>query len=216
MMTRDAIQEAMRVIALRPIRPAGEVRASRSEDKPLYDNVYDWDRLNPNGDVETDDEDFLDTEAVMYYPKGTPEETQANDDALLLTGRNVAEALTTRWHVRGRNDYRTRVCLLFPYQRVPQSRLVYNPDDRHRSPMHSTNPTSAHGAESLLLTEAFWNATELQKEADKSRILAFDRGFSGIGEYKALRDYGQQSRQSEAVKERALTFYLGAETRKTI
>ena len=194
MMTRDAIQEAMRVIALRPIRPVGEYRPPRSKEHPLYDGENDWDRMNAGGEVETDDEEFVDTEAVMYYPKGTPEETQSNDDTLLLTGRNVANSIVDRHQVRGRNDYRARVCLLFPYPRVPQSRLVYNPDDRHRSPMHSTNPTSAHGAESLLLTEAFWNATELQKEADTSRILAFDRGFSGIGEFKALRDYGQQSR----------------------
>jgi hypothetical protein len=216
MMTRDAIQEAMRMIALRPIRPSGEFRAPRSDDKPLYDCVNDWDRRNMNGEVETDDEDFLEDEAIMYYPKGTPEETQSNDDTLLLTGQNVADAISSRNNVRNANDYRARVCLLFPYARIPQSRLVYNPDDRHRSPMHSTNPTSAHGAESLLLTEAFWNASELQKEADTSRILAFDRGFSGIGEYKALRDYGQQSRHTEASKDRALTFYLGAETRKTI
>jgi hypothetical protein len=66
------------------------------------------------------------------------------------------------------------------------------------------------------MTEAFWNASELQKEADESRLHGFDKGFSGIGEFKALRDYGQRTRQAMADQEQSLVFYLGSETRQTV
>jgi hypothetical protein len=195
LLSRDAIHDAMRMLALQPIQnslsenPGARVGAISAEEQ-----VAD--------------------EPVMYYPL---KHQVPGEDALMLTGESKIGPPDDRSGVlRSPHTLPQRRCLLFPFARIPPSCIVFKSDDRNQSPMYSTSPTDMNSADSLLMTEAFWHATELQKEADESRLLQFDGGFSGIGDYKALRDYGHKSRETTASKDRALSFYLGSETRQTI
>ena len=217
LLSRDAMQEAMRRVALRPV--IATVNQNTNHSATIQDMDDDWDKMDNNGYVESDDDEFAESEATMYYPIDTGEGAQptSGDGGVLLLGRSERSSEPSRVPGnRDRNMLRRRPCLFFPCARVPHSRLIFNPDERHHSPMQSTRPSNAHSAESLLMTEAFWNASELQKEADESRLHGFDAGFSGIGEYKALRDYGQRTRQAIAEQEQSLAFYLGSETRQTL
>ena len=77
------------------------------------------------------------------------------------------------------------------------------------SVVECTNPQTTDAAESLMITENFWESVELKQAIESSRIVRFSPGFSEVGTYPAI----QKQTVTPKKEETSLAFYLGPNTR---
>ena len=74
------------------------------------------------------------------------------------------------------------------------------------------NPQTTDAAESLMITENFWESVEMKQAIESSRIHRFSPGYSEVGVYRAIREQ-VPSAHASSPEATSLAFYLGPQTR---
>lgn len=116
---------------------------------------------------------------------------------------------------RGFNQFRTRVCFLFPQKTIPESVVRLADPPAQGNPIEWMCPTTTDEAESMMITENFWDSVEMKQTTEQNRITGFEPGYSGTGKQRATRGAGAED-AAAAPEERSLAFYLGQGTRMAL
>ena len=82
------------------------------------------------------------------------------------------------------------------------------------NPIDWSCPSTTDEAESLIITENFWESVELKQAIEASRIVSFQPGYSGVGKFRACaKDSIRDCTEEEHDGSSSLAFYLGPDTR---
>lgn len=117
------------------------------------------------------------------------------------------------------NRFRLRRTMLYhvPYEQVPPpiAQLLAAPDAAH-DPMRHRRITTTRDAQSLMVAESFYLASELQSEVARCRIRAHTPGFSEIGRVRAILSPQERQERQRRREPVPLDFYLGQDSRITL
>ena len=181
-------------------QPKERVRTSAIPD--------DWDKMvNGNDNMVLSDDDSDSGDDIMY-------DLIPETGMVLTVERKRTPEIPKRQ--RTFNDFRVSHCVLFPDAHIPES-VVNLPrpgtSEVKENPIDWACPRTTDASESLMITENFWQSVELKQAIDSSRIVSFQPGFSGVGQFQACNKEEVQSKAEDGTGTSALAFYLGPQTR---
>ena len=198
LMTRAMMQQGVQSVIQRSQYPTilGEP-SRRIKTAAIAD---DWDKLVTvdAGHVLSDDD--------------SDDEDQLYD--LSLDGRQIMPVKLGRSvkRVRGANEFRASLCVFFPSHRVPEPIVRMTPPITNKeNPIDWACPKNANEAESLMVTENFWESVELRQVIDVNRIPRFQPGCTGVGSFVATGN--GDAPDAEETTTTTLSFYLGPNKR---
>ena len=168
----------------------------------------DWEKMvNGNDGAVLSDEDSDEGEDVMYD---------------LLPDMQTVLPVQTKGYcnprrTRNMSEFRLSRCILFPCEDIPES-IVSLPRPgtgaMKENPIDWSCPITTDEAESLIITENFWESVELKQAIEASRIVSFQPGYSGVGKFRACaKDSIRDCTEEEHDGSSSLAFYLGPDTR---
>lgn len=193
LITRDAMQRALQTVIRRAQYPTE--RSWGDGGPPSHRVNDDWDKMTNSGNVLSDDEwesELTEESAMMYRYNGpqsppTPLERNPGDPLRerLLNGFRTAP-------YTGNDGTDPPVvscgCVLFHTPHIPTPIVFMPPVDARgppQNPIDWTRPSNTNQAESLMITECFWDSVEMKNTIDENRIVCFRGNEEPLGRLEA-------------------------------
>ena len=208
LVTRSMMQSALQSVIRRSHRPT----VLKEDTVKPAGIVDDWDKMVSSDTMQVLTDDDEDGDEALYDGPNVRVELRP------LSGRRT----------RNMHEFRVGPCVFFPSPHIPIQAAMHHThcglatdpivsitartSSSKENPIDWARPSTTDEAESLMITENFWESVEMKQTIERNRIPRFEPGYSRVGRFQAVVTETAAAPESEAGPS-PLAFYLGPQTR---